>query len=146
MRQGIFRALPDVTGQDVGKGVPQDPFVLAVTELQLDGQAHRQPDQGQVKERHTHFHALSHAGAVDTLQLGPAEVVQLVLEQALPQHRVGLPVHLVAAEQFIRTVPAQDHLDPAAVDPGEEQPGDDRVDDVAVLGELGHPDGLSDVR
>jgi hypothetical protein len=67
VRQGIFRALADVIGQDVGEGVAQDPFVLAVTELQLDGQAHRKPDKRQIQDRHARFHALSHAGAVDAL-------------------------------------------------------------------------------
>jgi hypothetical protein len=79
---------------------------------------------------------MPHAGAVDTLQFGPPEVVQLVLEQALSQDRVRLPVHLVATEEFVRTVPAENDLDTAAVDPGEEQPGDDSVDDIAVLGEF----------
>src|SRR6185437_1666112 len=42
-------------------------------------------------------------------------------------------------------VTAQDHLDAATAHPGEEGPGNDGVDDVAVLGELGHPDGLADI-
>ena len=130
----------------IGEGVAQDPFVLAVTELQLNRQAHRQPDKRQVEERHARFHTLSHAGAVDALQLRPSEVVQLVLEQALPQRGLGLPVHLVTAKQLIGAVPAQDHLDAAVADPGEQQPGDNRVDDIAVFGEFGHPDGFADLR
>ena len=114
----------------------QDPFVLAVTQLQLDGQTHRQPDKREIEERYPRFYAVPHAGAVDTLQFGAPEVVQLVLKQALPQDRVRLPVHLVATEEFIGTVPAENDFDTATVDPGEEQPGDDSVDDVAVLGEF----------
>jgi len=83
MRQGIFGALADVTRQDVGEGLTQDPFLLAIAKLQFHGQAHSQSDKGQVEERHTRFHALSHARAVDALQFGPPEVVQLVLENAL---------------------------------------------------------------
>jgi hypothetical protein len=51
-----FRALADVLGQDVGEGVAQDPFVLAVKEFQLDGQSHCQPDKRQIEERHARFH------------------------------------------------------------------------------------------
>ena len=65
---------------------------------------------------------------------------------ALPQGGLGLPVHLVAAEEPIGAVPAQDHPDTAAVDPGEQQPGDDGVDDIAVFGELAQPDRLADIR
>ena len=37
-------------------------------------------------------------------------------------------------------------MTPRAVDPGEQQPGDDSVDDIAVFSELGQPDGLADLR
>jgi hypothetical protein len=87
VRQAVLRPAADVIRQYVGERLPDDPLLLAVADLERRRNPHGQLDHGRVEERHPHLDALAHAGAVDPLQLGPAQVADLVQEQ--PRNLAG---------------------------------------------------------
>ena len=111
----------------------------------LERNPHGEQQHLHVEERHAGLDAEAHAGAVDPLQFGAAQVADLVQEEAAPVGFGHLRVHVVAAEELVGPVAGQHDLDAAVVHALEDLQRDDGVDDVAVLGGLRAVDRLAHV-
>src|ERR1035437_8824378 len=145
MGHGTLRSLPDVLGEHVGEGVTENPLLHAVTDLEAQWNLEGQLDQGQIEEGDPRLDALAHGNALQPLQLGAAKVAYVGAEELLAESAAHLPVHAVSAEELIRAVAREHHLDTTFVHSFEEWLGDHGVDDVAVFGEFRHAYGCPNV-
>jgi hypothetical protein len=85
MGHGILRPLSDVLGEHVGEGVTENPLLHAVTDLEAQRNLEGQLDQGQIEEGDPSFDALTHGDAVHPLQLGAAQVADVMAEELLAE-------------------------------------------------------------
>ena len=146
VRHRILRPRADVVGQHVGERLPDDPLLLAVAEFQVHWQAHRQlhDRRGRGTGPGPRLRTPCWRGPLAATPYGTGceSCAGTVGECSVS---VGVVIHRVAAEQFVGTVAGQHDLHAEFPYAAEQRHRHDRVDDVAVLAELGNPDRFADV-
>ncbi|CAB5024783.1 unannotated protein [freshwater metagenome] len=145
VRHRILMARLDVVGQHVGESFTQNPLFEAVAHLELQGDSHGEQQHLKVEIWNSCLNTESHAAAVDALQFSSRQMSDLVQEQSSPVVGRHARVHVVAAKQLIRTIAGEDDLDSSITHTLENLQRHHRIDDVAVLGDLGDSDRLADV-